>query len=36
VYDGTRWRLHVRYVGEDGIKPNTPYRFENGEVKEAK
>ena len=27
VWDGQRWRLIVRYPGEDGIKAGTPYRW---------
>lgn len=30
LWDGSRYRLHIAYVGENGIKPNTPYRWENG------
>lgn len=31
-YDGERPRLHIEYIGENGIKPNTPYygEFNNG------
>jgi hypothetical protein len=29
-YDGHRRRLRVAYVGENGIKPNVPYRLVNG------
>ena len=35
-WDGDRYRLAVGYVGEDGIKPNTPYRVENGRLVEVK
>jgi hypothetical protein len=28
-WDGSRYRLTVGYVGEDGIKPNTAYRCDN-------
>lgn len=35
-WDGQRYRLAVGYVGEDGIKPNTPYRVENGRLVEVK
>lgn len=30
VANGHRYRLAVAYVGEGGIKPNTPYRCEGG------
>ena len=30
--DTKRIRLAVGYVGEDGIKANTPYRVENGKL----
>jgi hypothetical protein len=29
-WDGTRWRIAVAYVGEDGIEPNVAYRVEAG------
>ena len=29
-HDGTRYRIATGYVGENGIKPNTPYRCEGG------
>ena len=35
VWDGERYRLHVRYVGEDGIKADTPYKWVNGEIAEV-
>ena len=35
-WDGARYRIAVAYVGEDGIKPNTPYRVENGKFAEAR
>jgi hypothetical protein len=28
-YDGSRYRLAVAYVGENGIKPNTPYKLDD-------
>ena len=28
-WDGSRYRLNVAYVGEDGIKANTPYKLDN-------
>ena len=28
-YDGNRYRLAVAYVGENGIKPDTPYRVDD-------
>ena len=28
-WDGMRYRIKVAYVGEDGIKPNTPYKLDN-------
>ena len=28
-HDGKRYRLAVAYVGEKGIKPNTPYKLDN-------
>jgi hypothetical protein len=35
-YDGKRPRVSVAYVGENGIKPNTPYRLNNaGQFEEA-
>jgi hypothetical protein len=35
-YDGTRRRLAVAYVGEDGIKPHTRYRVnDKGEFVEV-
>ena len=33
IFDGARYRLHTIYVGEDGILPNTPYRWEGGKIK---
>ena len=36
VWDGARYRLHVRYVAEDGIKSSTPYRFVDGKIAEVK
>ncbi len=35
VFDGHRYRIYVAYVGENGIKPNTPYMFRNGKIVEA-
>lgn len=36
-WDGHRTRISIAYVGEDGIKPNTPYRLDNnGRFVEAK
>ena len=34
VWDGKagRHRIHVAYVGEDGIEPNVPYRWEDGKA----
>jgi hypothetical protein len=32
IWDVNRYRLHTFYVGEDGIEPNTPYKFENGKI----
>ena len=29
-WDGSRYRIAIFYVGEDGIEPNTPYRCESG------
>ena len=29
-WDGTRWRIAVAYVGEDGIEPNVSYRVHGG------
>jgi hypothetical protein len=34
-HDRNRARLAVGYVGENGIKPNTPYRVANGNLTEA-
>jgi len=35
-WDGTRYRIRVAYVGENGIKPNTKYRLDDkGEFVEA-
>jgi len=34
-YDGTRYRLVVGYVGEDGIEPNVAYRVDNGRLVKA-
>jgi hypothetical protein len=28
-FDGSRYRLRVAYIGEDGIKPNTPYKLDS-------
>ena len=36
VWDSTHRRITTVYVGEKGIKANTPYRLENGEVVEVK
>ena len=33
--DGWRYRLAVGYVGEDGIKANTPYRVVDGKLTEV-
>jgi len=35
VWDGNYYRLHTFYVGENGINPNTPYKFEDGEISEV-
>ena len=36
-WDGHRYRLVVGYVGENGIRPNTPYRLNaEGKFEEAK
>lgn len=35
-HDGNRYRLAVGYVGEDGIKPDTPYRVQDGKLVEAR
>ena len=35
-FDGRRYRTAVGYVGEDGIKANTPYRVVDGKLTEAK
>ena len=36
-WDGSRYRLNVAYVGEDGIKVNTPYKLDaNGNFVEVK
>jgi hypothetical protein len=35
-WDGSRYRLAVGYVGEGGIKPNTPYRCEDGKFVEVR
>ena len=32
VWDGSRYRLHTVYVGENGILPNTPYRWKSGKA----
>ena len=32
IWDGNRYRLHTFYVGEDGVEPNTPYRFKDGKI----
>jgi len=34
-WDGGRCRMRVHYVGEDGIKANTAYRCEKGELVEV-
>jgi hypothetical protein len=34
-YDGARTRVVTAYVGEDGIKPDTPYRLIDGKFTEA-
>lgn len=31
-WDGTRRRLVIGYVGEDGVLPDTPYRVEGGRL----
>ena len=36
IWDGSRYRLHVFYVGENDVKPNTPYKFIDGEIAEVK
>jgi hypothetical protein len=28
-HDGARWRLSVGYIGENGLKPNTPYKLDS-------
>jgi hypothetical protein len=33
-WDGSRYRIAVAYVGEDGIKAGTPYRIEAGKFVE--
>jgi len=35
-YDGTRERIAVGYVGEDGIEPDVPYRVKGGRLVRAK
>jgi hypothetical protein len=30
IWDGTRYRLHTYYTGEDGILPNVPYKWIDG------
>ncbi len=34
-WDGERYRIATGYVGEDGIKANTPYRVQDGKLVEA-
>ena len=35
-YDGARYRIAVGYIGENGLKPNTPYRLnDNHEFEEV-
>ena len=34
-WDGERYRIATGYVGEDGIKANTPYRVVDGKLVEA-
>ena len=34
--DGSRYRIAVGYIGEDGLKPNTPYRCEYGKFIEVR
>ncbi len=34
-FDGRRYRLAAGYVGEDGIKANTPYRVVDGKLTEV-
>ena len=35
-WDGARYRIAVAYVGEDGIKADTPYRVVDGRFEEAR
>jgi len=35
VWDGSHYRLHVRYTGEDGIEAGKAYRYENGQIVEV-
>ena len=35
VWDGSFYRLHVRYTGEDGIEAGKVYRYESGEIVEV-
>jgi hypothetical protein len=28
-HDGARWRLSVGYIGENGLKPNSPYKLDS-------
>jgi hypothetical protein len=34
VWDGRYYRIHDYYVGENGLTPDTPYIFADGEIKE--
>ena len=34
-YDGGRYRTKVGYIGEDGLKPDTPYEVVDGEFVEV-
>ena len=35
VWDGSLYRLHVRYTGEDGIEAGKGYRYESGQIVEV-
>ena len=28
-YEANRWRVKVGYIGESGLKPDTPYKLDN-------
>ena len=36
VWDSTHRRIHVAYVGEDGIEPGVAYTFRDGKIVKAK